>query len=92
MLCGKTNAFFIFFIICIFAQGFSLKKQLTDQKTMILSSFIRFFASTTLKTFILDRFLSENAIKLLLFLYFEFGGGKNTVKQHVFQHFGAKTQ
>ena len=57
--------FSFFFIICIFAQGFSLKMQLTDQKTMILTSFIRFFASTTLKTFILDRFLNENTIKLI---------------------------
>ena len=57
--------------------------QLTDPKTRFLTSFIRFFASTTLKTFILDRFLSENAIKLMLFHYFEFGGGKNTVKQMV---------
>ena len=84
--------FSLFFIICIFAQGFSLKMQLTDQKTMILTSVIRLFASTTLKTFILDRFLSENAIKLMLFHYFEFGGGKNIVKQMVVQHFGAKTQ
>ena len=67
--------FSLFFIICIFAQGFSLKMQLTDQSTMILISFIEFFASTTLKTFILDRLLSENVIKLMLFHYFEFGGG-----------------
>ena len=88
----KKMIFSLVLVTCIFAQGFSLKMQLTDQTTMILTSFIRFFASTTLKTFILDRCLSENAIKLMLLHYFEFGGGNNTVKQMFFQHFGAKTQ
>ena len=64
--------FSLFFILCIFAQGFSLKMQLTDQKTRFLTSFISFFASTTLKTFILDRFLSENIIKPMLFQHFAF--------------------
>ena len=63
----KQMLFSLFFILCIFAQGFSLKMQLTDKKTMILTSFIRCFASTTLKTFILDRFLSANTIKPTVF-------------------------
>ena len=58
--------FSIFFIPCIFASGFSLKMQLTDQKTNFLVGFIRFFEPKTPRTFILDRFLSENAIKLML--------------------------
>ena len=55
--------FSLFLVICIFAQGCSLKMQPTGQKTMILNSFIRFFASTTLKTFILDGFWAKTQWK-----------------------------
>ena len=51
-----------------------------------MTSFIRLFASKTLKTFILDRFLSENTITPLVFQQFYFVGCENTIK-HMFFHF-----
>ena len=64
---GKTNAFFTFLFFCIFAQGFSLKMQLVEQNTNKMTINSMFFDSKTLKTFILDRFLSENTIKPMLY-------------------------
>ena len=63
-----------FCVLCIFAQGFSLKMQLFEQKTNNMIAFIRFFAPKTLKTLILDRLLSEHTIKPTVFQQF----GANT--------------
>ena len=59
--------FSLFCVFSIFAQGFSLKKQLLDQKTMILVRFIWFFEPKTLPALILDTFASGPTIKPMLF-------------------------
>jgi hypothetical protein len=64
--------FSLFCFFCIFAQGFSLKMQLVEQKTWFWTRFITFLESKTLKTLILDRFLSENTIKPMLLQHFAF--------------------
>ena len=56
-----------FCVLCTFAQGFSLKMQLFEQKNNKMIAFIRFFAPKTLKTLIVDGFLSENTIKPMVF-------------------------
>ena len=62
--------FSLFFVLCVFAQGFSLKMQLVEQNTWFLIRFITFLESKTLKTLILDRFVSENTIKATAFQQF----------------------
>ena len=62
--------FCTFSVVCIFAQGFSLKMQLVEQKAWFLNCFITFLESKTLKTLILDRFVSENTIKATAFQQF----------------------
>ena len=70
----------IFFcVLCIFAQGFTLKIQLLDQTIQLFAGFTRFFESKTLKTFILVTFASENAIKPMFFHHFHFLGGAKTL-------------
>ena len=69
----KNKWFFHFFaFFCIFAQGFSLKMQHVEQKTWFWTCFITFLEPKTLKTLILDRFLSENTIKQMLLQHFAF--------------------
>ena len=46
--------------------------QHVEQKTWFLTCFITFLEPKTLKTLILDRFLSENTIKPMLFQHFVF--------------------
>ena len=62
--------FKLFCVFCVFAQGFSLKVQLLDQNIEKVTIFIRFFDIKVLKTFILDTFASENAIKPMDFQFF----------------------
>ena len=64
--------FCTFSVFCIFAQGFSLKMQLVEQKTWFWTRFITFLESKTLKMLILDRFGSENTIKQMLLQHFAF--------------------
>ena len=53
-------------------KGFSRKMQLVEQTTWCLTCFITFLESKTLKTLILDRFVSENTIKQMLLQHFAF--------------------
>jgi len=62
--------FSLLFVLCVFAQGFSLNMQLVEQNTWFLIRFITFLESKTLKTLILDRFVSENTIKATAFQQF----------------------
>ena len=66
--------FSLFCVFSMFAQGFSLKMQLFDQKTMILLRFIRFFEPKTLPALILDTFASETTVKPMLFEHFDIFG------------------
>ena len=62
--------FSLFCVFFNFAQGFTLKMQLFEQKINKTMCFVMLFASNTLKTFILDRLLSENTIKPMAFQFF----------------------
>ena len=72
--------FSLFCFFCILAQGFSLKMQLVEQKTWFWTRFITFLESKTLKTLILDRFVSENTIKQMLLQHFAFSLTEGTSK------------
>ena len=78
----KQTVFSLFCFFCIFAQGFSLKMQLVEQKTWFWTRFIPFLESKTLKTLILDRFLSEHTIKPMLFQHFAFLRCDSTIKHN----------
>ena len=67
----KNNCIFpLFYVLCIFAQGFSLNMQLLDQHIQNLTIFIRVLNLKVLKTLILDTFAGEHTIKPMDFQSF----------------------